>query len=248
MEPIDLSEEVCRNKKIYRIFEKEHFFEMFKEKKNTLVLPHVWEDPSENLILKSLIKNIKNDGTVEWGEYGPTLKYGSYAQCWGAHEAPDAMWHIYSNKKCAVQVETTVGKLIDDLRAACKKTENPGETCRVLKINYRHETELNNQCIKMRSWSPEELINLSLIIKRKAFEHEREVRLLFISNNEDPQKDIYKYPVEPHALIDQVILDPQMCPCKYTRFKEEIMERTGLNAGKIKQSTLCQKSTIRVET
>lgn len=235
---------VDRNQKIYRILEKKYFFEMFTKEENALVLPSMWDDPFENLILQSTIEN-ENGNTIAKGDF--EFKNGIYMQCWGAHEVPDAMWHIYSNKKNAVQIKTTAGKLIDGLCNA-----HPEETlsCYIHEICYEDEIQLrrNARSIKLDHYDARELIKLSSLIKRKAFEHEREIRLIYDgSSNKNPANDTYKYKIKPHDLIDQVIADPRMCPCEYARFKKEVMERT--NFDNIKQSTLCQKikNTIKIQ-
>jgi hypothetical protein len=51
----------------------------------------------------------------------------------------------------------------------------------------------------------------SLLIKREPFDHEREVRLVYVELN--PGRDIRKIhlvPIEPNALFDEVILDPRL--------------------------------------
>lgn len=239
---------IDRSQKIYRIFKKRYFFNMFEKEENTLVLPDIWEDPFENLILKSTIENLKDENgkvIVERGDF--EFKNSIYMQCWGAHEVPDAMWHIYSNKRNAVQVETTVGKLIDALCNA-----HPGETgdCHIYGVCYEDEAKLRRDAgnIKMIHHDAEELIKLSSLIKRKAFEHEREVRLIYTgSKNKDPANNIHTYKIKPHNLIDRVIVDPRICPCEYTQFKKEIKERT--NFDNVEQSALCHeiKNTIRIQ-
>lgn len=48
-------------------------------------------------------------------------------------------------------------------------------------------------------------------VKRLAFTEEHEVRLLFIPHEtEDAKGDLFSYAVAPHALIDQVMIDPRM--------------------------------------
>jgi hypothetical protein len=54
----------------------------------------------------------------------------------------------------------------------------------------------------------------TLLIKRKAFEHEKEIRLLFYDYNQDTGKDrLAEFKVDqPNSLFDQVLLDPRLPP------------------------------------
>jgi hypothetical protein len=51
----------------------------------------------------------------------------------------------------------------------------------------------------------------TLLVKRPAFRHEREIRLLFTPHDFHNFTDrIVSYPVEPNAFVDQMMLDPRI--------------------------------------
>ncbi len=51
----------------------------------------------------------------------------------------------------------------------------------------------------------------SLLMKRDANEHEKEVRLIFVAQKDyGEQHDLYRFPIDPNDLIDEVILDPRL--------------------------------------
>lgn len=79
----------------------------------------------------------------------------------------------------------------------------------------------------------------SLLVKRKAFEHERELRLLYFELGEEAadQNELYNYPVDPHAMIDQMMLDPRLSGDEAESLKREIRSATGFQ-GDIKRSLL----------
>jgi hypothetical protein len=78
----------------------------------------------------------------------------------------------------------------------------------------------------------------TLVVKRLAFRHEREVRLLFIPHeNADAKDDLFPYPVDPHGLIDQVMIDPRLGLPEANALKQKIRAQTGF-AGEIKRSLL----------
>lgn len=79
----------------------------------------------------------------------------------------------------------------------------------------------------------------SLLVKRNAFEHEDEVRLIYFEGDRVLHENgVYKYPLEPHAVFDQVMIDPRMSYKKYVSFKDEIIEKTGFDEARIKRSLL----------
>lgn len=104
--------DIRRDDKIYKILKQKYFFELFEDRKNALLAPRKWQDPFENVVLNAEVRNAA-------GERGNFFFHEDvYGQCWSRHTASDAMWQIYSDKKDAVRVRTTVGQLIDGLCAA----------------------------------------------------------------------------------------------------------------------------------
>lgn len=78
----------------------------------------------------------------------------------------------------------------------------------------------------------------TLLVKRPAFRHEREVRLLlFRSSSETAGEDVYRYEVDPHMLIDQIMVDPRLSVSTAASTIEEVRSRTGF-VGPIKRSLL----------
>lgn len=129
---------IGRDRKIYRIFPKDRFFQLFEEKANALVWPTMWDDPFENFILRSPVRTAAG----ETGTFG--FHEDVYGQCWTLHTASDAMWRIYSPKKDAVRLRTTVGKLLDSLCAANSGKEN--DSCFIGKVAYPNEAKLKKIC------------------------------------------------------------------------------------------------------
>ncbi len=78
----------------------------------------------------------------------------------------------------------------------------------------------------------------TLLVKRPAFKHEREVRLLFFQHNEHLAKDdLYAYAVDPHKFVDQIMIDPRMSEKDASKLKGHIRTQTGFS-GPIKRSLL----------
>jgi hypothetical protein len=49
----------------------------------------------------------------------------------------------------------------------------------------------------------------TLLFKRNAFEHEKEIRLIYFNERHDANKEFYRYKVDPHKLIESVAVDPR---------------------------------------
>ncbi|WP_298936870.1 DUF2971 domain-containing protein [uncultured Ruegeria sp.] len=223
---------ITRRTKIYRVFPRDRFFQLFEESNNVLVRPTMWDDPFENFILRSPVRTASG----EKGEFA--FHKDLYGQCWTLHTASDAMWRIYSPEKDAVRVRTTVGRLLDSLCAANKGTEN--DSCYIGKVDYPTEAKLKTfaRTIFKDGLTARAVAN-SLLAKRKAFEHEKEVRIIFFEGGQTVHENgVYKYPLDPHAVFDQVMLDPRMSTEEYARFKEDIVKKTGFDKTRIKRSLI----------
>ncbi len=77
----------------------------------------------------------------------------------------------------------------------------------------------------------------TLLVKRKAFVHEKEVRLLYFEISNKPAGDVFHYRLNPNALVDQIMIDPRLPNDKANDLKEEIKDETGFT-GAIRRSLL----------
>lgn len=224
--------DITRRTTIYRVFPRNRFFELFGKRQNALVWPTKWEDPFENFILRSPVQRSN-------GEIGDIAFHDDvYGQCWTLHKASDAMWRIYSPGKDAVRVRTTVGRLLDSLCSANKGMEN--DSCFIGRVTYPNEAGLRKfaRTVFKDDLSARSVAN-SLLVKRSAFEHEKEVRLVYFESGSTVHKNgVYKYPLDPHQVFDQVMIDPRMTYKDYRSFKDEIVAKTGFDEKRIKRSLL----------
>ena len=223
---------VKTDRKIYRIIPQERFFELFEEKKNTLLRPTKWQDPFENVFLKSPVK-LSSGETASFAFHKDV-----YGQCWTLERSSDAMWQIYSKNGDAIRVRTTIGKLIRSLRAAHGGMADA--SCFVGRVRYEAVKELKEFGKNMFVWhSGAEAIAQSLLIKRTAYKHEDEVRLIYIAPGDTADADwIYKYDLDPLDVFDQAMVDGRVEVDKFAKLKEEIARRTGLSKRRIHRSVL----------
>ncbi len=223
--------QIDRDAWIYRIFLQDRFFELFETRENALVSPGKWQDPFENVFLNAPVRTAS-------GETGRFSFHGDvYGQCWTLHKASDAMWQIYSGKKNGIRVRTTVGKLIDSLCTAKGKWAHA--TCFIGRVQYLSDRKLKEfgQTVFKDGVTPTAIAR-SLLVKRKAYEHEREVRLVYMDPETIQHQDgVYKYPIQPLDLIEQAMIDGRF-DGNYPNFKDQIMKRTGLSGEQVKRSLL----------
>ena len=205
------------DQRIYRIYALDRFEAMLASNHDALVNPAKWDDPFENFFLQRTevidtvsgtaipLKNLAGD----W-----------YGQCWSLNEETDAMWRIYSPdpiQKVGVKESTTMRKLFENLARAGSSA--PYLQFFIGRIAYlplqaivymMQGLTFNDVAIGAQGDRFADL----LCIKREAFEHENEVRLLFqdveLAGSKRGAGGVFKYGLDPHTVFDEVVLDPRL--------------------------------------
>lgn len=228
--------------KIYRIIPKERFLQLFTKPHNILVRPSLWDDPFENLALESVVD-------VNGRKAVLSFKDDLYAQCWSSHKASDAMWRIYSKNMIrgnrddiradGIRIRTTVEKLLNSLSG--QVPEYTSLSCFIGKVKYLSDKELKDFAQNhFTDGLGSDGVNIAqtLLIKRNAFLHEREVRLIYFSSNKTKLEDnLFSYKIDPHSLIDQIMLHPLLTKEEANKLEAEIKIKTNFK-GEIKRSLL----------
>jgi len=220
--------DISRDTVIYRTLSVERLFEFFENKQNVVVRPGLWADTFENLALYSQI-----DAAGETGQF--EFKDDIYGQCWTLHSASDAIWRIYSQGTNGIRIKSTVGKLFDSL--AISEYGMQGETF-IGKVNYLSDIELKDFAAShfVSSGLNSRSIAETLTVKRNAFVHEKEVRLIYIADSR-LQTPVIKYDIDPHDLVDQVMIHPQLPKDQAKRLKWVIHNYLNFQ-GEVKRSLL----------
>jgi len=218
-----------REETIYRIFPLKRFIELIKSKQLVLVTPEMWDDPFENFFLKA--NAYDEHGTIVDLS---NLRNAWFGQCWTKNKDTDAMWRIYSPNKDGVRVKTTVGKLFDAIYD--KEYEYSPLTYFIGQVEYKTKQELesfmkNASFVDMVIGGQNTSLAHLLLIKRDAFLHENEVRLLVNESDSDRAKEykgLYKIPITNiTSLIDEVCLDPRLSNEEYEFYQEAIKSLIG---------------------
>lgn len=226
--------------------------EIMKSKKNVLVKTSLWEDPFENFILNST-------GILPTGEEFTIASREQYfGQCWSWKKESDAMWRIYSQHikdsktqklitdNIGIKVKSTVRKIFEPLFLIQKNHTNPynGQPYNlnsfIGKVKYHSKKDLK----KMLEENASDLIldqlgigqASTLLLKRLAFTHEKEVRIIY-HNDKCAQNDkIYSYDIDPNICFEEIVVDPRIPKDIYIEIKNKI-EASGFE-NKIIQSGL----------
>lgn len=214
---IDISQQE-QIKNIYRIFSVERLFELFEKKENALVKPELWDDPFENFILNTpmVLKTHK--------KYKSAFRNRGYGQCWTLTIESDAMWRIYSPNKDGVKIQTKIRKLYQSLYSA-QASYGP-VSCFIGKVKY-YPKEKIDKLVKDRLAGTKQFNGnfgqaRSLLFKRNAFKHEKEVRLIYLDPHNRSDLSVYLYPCDPITLIDRITFDPRMSPRLFRIYRDHL--------------------------
>jgi hypothetical protein len=171
--------------------------------------------------------------------------YTHSISCW--HENPtesDAMWALYARREAGIAIKSTVARMLEGFAAAERIMS-------IAKVTY---DSLGN--LSAMSWG----VFDSLLVKRHAFHHENEVRIIAMTMDgyESPEwtPDNQTYNVDPskavapglridcdmHALIEEVVLSPLM-PLYSVQALESITAQVAPSI-RIRRSTLLTKEEI----
>lgn len=225
---INLEEELL-DRPIYRIMPITRFLQLLDEKKLTLVKPKKWDDPFENALLSCEFE-ISGEEVASF-----TAKDGVYGQCWTFHRETDAMWRIYSPDKTGVRVTTTPRKLLTALQNSQPRYHH--FTCFIGKVSYLSKGDLLEKLQSIDVFNTDcSGIAESLLYKRKEFRHEKEIRLIYSSSENENPNDVYQFDIEPMELLDRILFDPRMDKNLVEAYKLAIAAK-GCNT-EIKRSTL----------
>lgn len=224
---------------IYKFMNLNHVKSMIQNKTLWISKVSTWDDVYENILFK---QNFFHD---LGGQLTPvdvsTVGNNIFGQCWTSQPESDAMWRIYSPDKnnYAVRVKTTIGNLMDVAFVSSEgiPTVFVGEVSYVDNVDItRILSQYAQNGLQLRS-SMREFAQL-LLLKRKEFEHEKEIRLI-ISKDTSCHSDHIELCIEPQLFIDEITLDSRLAPgsTDYNHYRSELL-LTGISSGKINRSTL----------
>lgn len=167
-----------------------------------------WEDPWEIPYRYLQLTKQRANRDFENAKY-------MYGICWTRTFDTDAMWRIYSKNKDSVCIATTIKQLYDALSLLWPTYSN----LFMAPVQYEDLTEANiNEVISSNEAQYYPQFMYPAFIKRTAFQHENEIRLLlfcvsigeFWINSVKFEKTGIKIPLTNTGFINEIILDPRL--------------------------------------
>jgi hypothetical protein len=191
-----------------------------------LVAPHLWDDPFENLVADCAITDMRG---AKWTQtFLGNLRKSVYGQCWSFAAESDALWRIYSTVR--KNPDTQRNEALDDegvkvrvsadnlLRTLWNSgVSNPGESCFLGQVRYLPQGEAVQTVADEIGRSLQEAFASglghaeSLLLKRSAFDHEREARLVYVEHIDSPMRaGLWPVAIDPNSLFEEAVLDPRL--------------------------------------
>ena len=210
---------------LYRIVPFHRFAQMLRNGQWYFAHPSEWEDPYET--------RMSND-----------LSSIMFAQCWCRKAVSDAMWRIYSKDRLGVRLRVNEEALRLALNAA-QKTEKIHITLK--KVKYINEIQYVTESAKIkRDLSlrvTEARAAKHLFLKRTAFDHEAESRIVLFDYREPPGTTSKGRCIELNTakLVTSVLIDPR-APDELAEALTLMLKRTLLFPGRVSKSVLYRQN------
>jgi hypothetical protein len=194
-----VGEELTTDDKVYRYINLKQFLYYIENNKTYLTRISSWDDTWEAPSRK--IPTQQYNGKLEFPLYCASMDL--FGQCWTLKTESDAMWRIYSPLKDGIKIGTSIKKfeLIEGLKHSV-----------IHKVLYYGN--LKEGLERAKNISGFGQMFADGLIKRDAFEHEKEVRL--ITRNDErmigkyiAEGDFLEYELEYKDFIEEIVIDPR---------------------------------------
>lgn len=201
-----------------------------------------WEDVYENFVDKEEICLLNSKRDKMYGRV-------CYGQSWTEQEESDAMWRIYSPAKNTVRVKT-VYPLIHSVFGEWNKDHQDNPIWPTIdRVFYADEDEINKWLVSntpMNHWAFIELQCESLFIKRREFEHEKEVRVIFTDYKQEEEKEYVEVDFDPNKVFREIVVDPRVSDEEFAQQRDSLVA-CGYEGNRIRKSTLYDFQRVKLE-
>lgn len=225
---------------IYRIYPLWFLEEALRLKQLVLVQPGAWEDPHESLA-EGIAVTPRVQGVPQPQRFLDCYLRPAYAQPWSRTHSSDTLLRAYSRvvkdpnstrntvpRDEGVRVRSTPRKLLAALKEWCPT--NPSETCFIGSVQYGPAEGLHQHVADLigkhglehfgRGRGRAEL----LLLKRAGYEHEAEVRLIYVEEREIGKLEpLLRVPCHPNAVFEDLVFDPRLA--EFERIEREALVR-----------------------
>lgn len=168
---------------LYRYVSFEAFVSMIQKKALTLVLPEVWDDPTEKVLFDRVIAQIGDYYTVMLLHM---MKWKSFCQCWSKLSESDAMWRLYSFNNMSVRITASECELLE-LDSGLRIKDVHYTNSELLLPSFFNDENLGDDRVVKEAG---QFVLESICRKREAFSHEQEVRMVYPLRWENNQTDL----------------------------------------------------------
>lgn len=212
---------ISKIKRLYRIMDFSRVVQIFEKEEIYFAKPSSWDDPYEQRI-----KHAED--------------HAIFAQCWGQTPISDAMWRIYSQHGTGVRISTSVDKLTDVMKSACKAH---GYRRRLDRVEYKTQKEIDGLTKSIAAELREKFdigrVTDALYMKRDAFSHETEWRAALFTPeaSREVEKKGIAIKLDPHNFIDRILLDPRAPEELISAFEFYLRNKLGFK-GRVGRSVL----------
>ena len=231
---IDMESDIA----LYRIMSFDRLIESLKSQSLSMTKPKIWDDPYETFLMN--YKARMKDGTIVGFQ---PIREKIFCQCWSLREECEGLWKARTNNIDRkdndykfVKIKICATKLMDYFY----DTNNIFHylTYFIGRVSYVDE-KIIQDILKdglgsyFTSYTYMAIIH-SLLIKRRAFEYEDEVRLIFnapdkdgidyssVTNKWDLTKDFFSFKIDINDVIEEITFHPYLKDEDCSNFEKEI--------------------------
>lgn len=195
---------------LYRIIRFEYLFDLFETTELFFARPQSWDDPYESRLEHPSMNDI-------------------FGQCWCRDGVSDAMWRIYSPNHTGVRIKVKQSILSKQLDESKPKIDLLQQ--QIVDVKYRPQSQIDHKQNGLveelnAEYDPTKAMS-SLRLKRRAFKHEAETRVLLHIRGVDQDQPGVRVPVNPHELVETILADPRMPTAMYKVFQYYLKSKIG---------------------
>lgn len=184
---------------VYRYISLSQFLAFIEKERTYLTNISVWDDPYEDVLKNLQVK----DSSYKFSEFRTFKSY--FAQSWSLNGNSDAMWRIYSKNSEGLLIKSTVKKFksIQNVDLALFGRVAYFDNLRKSLVKISTD-EPNGPKINTLKWA---------LLKRRAFEHEKEVRFITLDKHlnfySEPESKSIELSLDPKNFLEDIIIDPR---------------------------------------
>lgn len=224
---------------VYKYIKLKYLMPLIENKKLRIEKVSLWDDPYENFFLKSNFYIFASFYQRVVQVHTDEVRKRTYGQSWTMTEESDAMWRIYSNKDDIENTAIRIKIKVDNLFNIVYTSDECMATTSIGCVEYKTDEEITDwmQSLKDIDSSFPKYAERSLFIKRKPFEHEREVRIIISKDTQQPAQSFIEYVIPDIEHIEEFVLDPRLNEERVQKIKQQLCD-VGVNMNKIRKSKL----------